>query len=300
MTLELLRNHLNAIHIGAPKAIDQLLACLVAQGHCLVQGLPGLGKTRLLRELAKSLDLNFKRIQGTPDLMPSDITGCEVYHQKKESFEFEHGPIFSDICLFDELNRATPRTQSALLQAMEERQVSVGKKEHSLSKYFFLIATQNPIETEGTFRLPEAQLDRFLIRIDLKMPETDALIKILSIVQQESKHLISPENLTQLKEKHSTIAIANDLVRQTAEWVSSTHKVEAIKAGASPRAAQAIISFAKGLALIEGQSHVSPDNLNEAIIPCLRHRLTLKHHFLAKQNNSDELLESMLNEKRIK
>jgi len=299
MTLELLRNHLNATHIGAPKAINQLLACLVAQGHCLVQGTPGLGKTRLLRELAKSLNLNFKRIQGTPDLMPSDITGCEIYHQKKQAFVFEHGPLFSDICLFDELNRATPRTQSALLQAMEEQQVSVGKQEHNLPEHFFLIATQNPLETEGTFRLPEAQLDRFLIRIDLKMPDTDTLIKILNIKKQDVECLISPEDLRELKKEHANIVIADDLIRQTAEWVSSTHRVSDIKAGASPRAAQAVIRFAKGLALIEGQKHVSPKNLNDALLPCLRHRITLKHHLVTKQN-SDQLLTSMIEERQIK
>ncbi|MFT7517062.1 MAG: MoxR-like ATPase [Myxococcota bacterium] len=293
-----LRTHLSQVHLGADIALEQLLACVIAGGHCLIQGAPGLGKTRLLRELAQCLDLDFKRIQGTPDLMPSDITGSEIFNQQQSRFEFEAGPIFAQLCMFDELNRATPRTQSALLQAMAEGNVSAANTTHQLPQPFFVVATQNPIEIEGTFPLPEAQLDRFLVRIDFSQPSAECLTQILQLSVKPSASSSRPQicdtQVLEFQQQVAEIAVADDLYKQVADIITATHQHDDIQLGASPRGGQAIIKLAQAFAVLRERQHVAPQDLNDAIVPCLRHRIMVAYQAQAQQITSDGILEGIL------
>ncbi|MBC8370254.1 MAG: AAA family ATPase [Planctomycetes bacterium] len=291
-----LESHLLQVHLGDNDAIEQILGSIIAGGHCLIQGAPGLGKTRLLRELARCLSLDFQRIQGTPDLMPSDITGSEIFNQQSSTFEFEPGPIFAQLCMFDELNRATPRSQAALLQALEESTVSAGRITHHLPQPFFVAATQNPIEIEGTFPLPEAQLDRFMVRIDFKQPSTECLSKILQLDSKpvDDAPLLTAAQLIDAQQQVVAVAVADDLFLQTAKLISNTHQHDDVQLGASPRGGQAIIRFAKALAYLRKRQHVAPQDLNDAVIPCLRHRLILGYQANAQQLTSDDILRDIL------
>ena len=297
--LSTLQAHLCQVHLGDDVAVEQLLASLIAGGHCVIQGAPGLGKTRLLRELSACLNLDFQRIQGTPDLMPSDITGSEIFNQADATFEFEPGPIFAQLCMFDELNRATPRTQAALLQAMEEGQVSAARTTHELPKPFFVAATQNPIEIEGTFPLPAAQLDRFMVRIDLQQPSTDCLTKILQLADAQVGPQLNADLLLDIQQQVLNVAIADDLVSQAAQLVSATHDHEDVQSGASPRGGQAMIKMAKGLAYLRAQQHVTPLDLRDAAAPVLRHRLSVAFHAMGQQIDSDGILEDIISRNPI-
>jgi MoxR-like ATPase len=226
--------------------------------------------------------------------MPSDITGSEIYNQSQGNFEFEPGPIFSQLCMFDELNRATPRTQSALLQAMEESQVSAARTTHQLPSPFIVVSTQNPIELEGTFPLPEAQLDRFLTRIDLRQPSTESLVKILRLGPNNDTPNLAASSLLDIQAAVHDIAIADDLVRQVAELTTATHSNDNIQFGVSPRGALSIISLAKGFAFLRDQQHVQPLDIQNAVLPCLRHRITLAYHAAGHESCSDDILIEIL------
>lgn len=289
--LATLHNHLRQVHLGDDKSIELLLASIFSGGHCLIQGAPGLGKTRLLSELAKCLRLDFQRIQGTPDLMPSDITGSEIFNQQTSKFEFEAGPIFAQLCMFDELNRATPRSQAALLQALEEGEISAARTTHKLPQPFFVVATQNPIEIEGTFPLPEAQLDRFIMRIDFQQPSTECLSQILRLGNvDEDRPQLDAAQVIGFQQSVDDIAVAEDLYTQTAALINSTHAHEDVQLGASPRGGQAIIKIAKALAFLGQRVQVTPQDISAAVVPCLRHRIVLGYHAHAQQITSDDIL----------
>ncbi len=293
--LTALHNHLCKTHLGADPSVELLLASIISGGHCLIQGAPGLGKTRLLRELAQCLHLDFQRIQGTPDLMPSDITGSEIFNQQTSKFEFEPGPIFSQLCMFDELNRATPRSQAALLQALEEGEVSAARTTYKLPQPFFVVATQNPIEIEGTFPLPEAQLDRFLMRIDFEQPSAEYLADILRLENSDpSAPNLAAAQVVELQQMADAVVIADDLYTQIAKLISSTHAHDDVQLGASPRGGQAIIRAAKALAVLRQRQHVTPQDIRDAVLPCLRHRIMLGYHAHAQQITSDDILMGIL------
>ena len=293
--LTALHNHLCKTHLGADPSVELLLASIISGGHCLIQGAPGLGKTRLLRELAQCLHLDFQRIQGTPDLMPSDITGSEIFNQQTSKFEFEPGPIFAQLCMFDELNRATPRSQAALLQALEEGEVSAARTTHKLPQPFFVVATQNPIEIEGTFPLPEAQLDRFLMRIDFKQPSAECLTDILRLENNDSDSPnLGATQVVELQQMADAVVVADDLYVQIAKLISSTYAHDDVQLGASPRGGQAIIRAAKALAVLRQRQHVTPQDIRDAVLPCLRHRIMLGYHAHAQQITSDDILMGIL------
>ncbi len=266
--------------VGKNDAIEQALAAFIAEGHILVEDVPGVGKTMLARALAVSIGGSFSRIQFTPDMLPSDVTGVSVYNQADGEFSFRSGPIFAQLVLADEINRATPKTQSALLEAMEERQVTVDGESHLLTPPFLVIATQNSIEYEGTFPLPEAQLDRFLMRVNIGYPQFDEEMTI--IAQQEHSHPIhdlqpiaSQDDVLQLQEEARSVYV-DDLVREylvTLAEATRSHPDAAL--GASPRASLGLFRTGRALALIRGRDYVLPDDIKELAVGVLSHRIVL-------------------------
>ena len=271
-------DNIKTVIIGKDDAVELAVVTLICQGHMLVEDVPGVGKTMLARSLARSTGCMFRRIQFTPDLLPSDITGVSIYNQKTQDFEFKGGPIISQLVLADEINRATPKTQSALLEAMEERQVTVEGVTHQLPRPFTVMATQNPIEYEGTFPLPEAQLDRFLLMIHLGYPSNEEELAIVD--SQAMSHPIdkldavsTPEEVVQLQESVKTVYV-DELIKQYIIAISdATRKHEDISLGASPRGSLALFRGAQARALIRGRDYVLPDDIKPLAVPMLSHRI---------------------------
>jgi MoxR-like ATPase len=267
--------------LGKREPIENVVAALLARGHVLIEDVPGVGKTVLARALARSIQGEFRRIQCTPDLLPSDVTGVALYNPKQLAFEFRRGPVFAHVVLADEINRATPRTQSALLEAMEERQVSLDGTSHALPEPFFLIATQNPVELMGTFPLPEAQLDRFLVRVALGYPEDAVEIRMM-LAQKETHPLTALQPVTDtasLREAQQAVtrvhvqdAIASYIQKLCAETRKHPHAAY----GASPRGALSLMRAAQALAAIQGQAFVSPDHVKRLALAVLAHRIIVK------------------------
>ncbi len=286
-----LRGALAARIQGQDEAIELLALALLADGHVLIEGAPGLGKTTLVKALAGALELSFQRIQFTPDLMPADILGTRILEEDehgRRSFRFQRGPVFAQVLLADELNRATPRTQSALLEAMAERQVTVFGETLALEEPFFVAATQNPIEMEGTYPLPEAQLDRFLLEIVMRMPAEAELGAILARTTAVETRAAGPvwkrERLLALRKLVREVPVSEMLVARVARTVLCTHPSDAraserirrcVAHGASPRGGQALLLAAKARALVRGRAHVSQEDLEALLVPALRHRLIL-------------------------
>ena len=295
-------DNVSRVIIGKNPVIEQALAALIAQGHLLVEDVPGVGKTMLARSLAASLGCTFKRIQFTPDLLPSDVSGISVYDQRTGDFNFRPGPIMSQVVLADEINRATPKTQSALLEAMEELQVTVDGITHPLEHPFIVIATQNPIEYEGTFPLPEAQLDRFLMRISLGYPQFSEEMSIIE--QQEQEHPIglleavaTPEEVVKLQTAAKSVYV-DRLVRQyIVTLVEATRQHQDIALGASPRASLGLFKAARGLALVQDRDFVLPDDIKDLAVPVMAHRIILsssaRMRGVAQRDVISELLESV-------
>ena len=264
--------------VGKDRAIELGLIALICQGHVLIEDVPGVGKTMLARSLARSSGSSFRRIQFTPDLLPSDVTGVSIFNQKTSEFEFKPGPIISQIVLADEINRATPKTQSALLEAMEEKQVTVEGTTHILPRPFTVMATQNPIEYEGTFPLPEAQLDRFLLMITLGYPTTEEELEIVS--NQQAAHPIdslgavaSPDEIVLMQDAAREVFV-DDLVRQyIVSVVESTRGDADVSLGCSPRGSISLFRAGQALALIRGRDFVLPDDVKELTVPVLSHRM---------------------------
>ena len=274
-------DQVGTVVVGKAQATEHLLAALLVDGHVLLDDVPGVGKTTLARAVARSLDLTFRRIQCTPDLVPSDITGVSIYDQRAEAFVYRPGPLAANVVLVDEINRATPRAQSALLEAMQERQVTVDETTHSLPDPFLVIATQNPVELEGTFPLPEAQLDRFLFLLNLGYPDADDEDTILRIhgpanVRADSlEPILSPADIAKLRGEVRAVRVGDAVRRYAVEIVRGTRRIDGVDLGASPRAALALYRAAQAHAAIRGRAYVLPDDVKAQAVAVLRHRLFL-------------------------
>jgi MoxR-like ATPase len=287
-----LRDAIETRFVDQREATDDLLHGLLAGGHVLLEGAPGLGKTTLVRTVASCLGLNFRRLQCTPDLMPADVLGMRILEEKPgggHRFHFERGPVFTQVLLTDEINRATPRTQSALLEAMQERQVTVFGETLPLDRPFFVAATQNPIEMEGTYPLPEAQLDRFLLRVDVSSPSAEGIVRILETdhsAMSEIDPVLSGDEVLELQAVTASIPASSDILSLAARTVVATHPGDSsapdlvrrhVRYGASPRGAQAMLGAARARALMAGRLHVTEGDLEAVVQPCLRHRLVLTY-----------------------
>jgi len=295
--------------IGQKEIVDQLLMAVIAGGNVLLEGVPGLGKTRLVRTLGHVLDLPFSRIQFTPDLMPADVTGTNIIVQKngQSAFEFQPGPIFASIVLADEINRATPKTQSALLEAMQEHTVTVGGVTRPLPSPYFVLATQNPIEQEGTYPLPEAQLDRFLLKMIVGFPSLEELHAIVDLTvtraEETARAVASGEDVLTMRQIARQVPVARAVQDYALRLVLATHPElpdapavtkENARFGASPRAAQALISVSRVRALMDGRYNVSFDDIRAVALPVLRHRIALSFEGMAGGMTNDRLVLEML------
>ena len=300
---------LNDQIIGQEHLIERLLIALLADGHLLVEGAPGLAKTKAIKTLAQAIEGDFHRIQFTPDLLPADVTGTDIYRPQQGTFEFQAGPIFHNLVLADEINRAPAKVQSALLEAMAERQVSVGSKTYPLPKLFMVMATQNPIEQEGTYPLPEAQLDRFLIHVKVDYPEVDAERRILQLVRNEAAAIASaaPVTLSQTtlfaaRQEILGLHMADSVEEYIVQLINASRRpaqysqdlVQLLEYGASPRGTIAIDRCARAHAWLNGKDFVSPDDVQAVIHDCLRHRLILSFEAEANGINSDQVIDKLL------
>ncbi len=276
-----IRQEIATVIVGQNKMIDQLLVAILSNGHVLLEGVPGVAKTITAKLLAKTLSIDFNRIQFTPDLMPSDILGTSVYDLKSSEFEFRKGPVFSNLILIDEINRAPAKTQAALFEVMEERQITMDGTRYQMDAPFLVIATQNPIEQEGTYRLPEAQLDRFLFKINVDYPKLAEEILILQKEHQLENHgkleniqaILSGEAIKNYQDLVKKIVVEPNLMEYIAKLVINTRENAFLYLGASPRASIAILNAAKGFAAINGRDFVTPEDIKEAAIPVLQHRV---------------------------
>lgn len=302
--------------VGQNEVVEGTIIAMVAGGNVLLEGVPGVGKTRLVRTLGRVFGMPFSRIQFTPDLMPTDVTGTNMVvkdENGKNTFEFKEGPIFSNIILADEINRATPKTQSALLEAMQEHKVTVMGVTRPLNEPFFVLATQNPIEQDGTYPLPEAQMDRFMFKILVPNPGLEDLMKIVQLTQitmaEQSKTVCSSEELLQMRETANSIPVADDVLVYAMTIVAATHTSgeyasetakKYLRLGASPRAGQAFISAAKVKALIKGRYNVAYEDIDELACLILRHRIKLNFEAIAERISPDEIVNSIVQEVRKK
>ncbi len=288
--------------VGQQEMITQILSAILADGNALLEGYPGLAKTLAVRTIAKIMDLRFSRIQNTPDLMPSDITGTYVLEESdgKREFKFHPGPVFANIVLADEINRATPKTQSALLEAMQEKQVTVGNTTYKLDLPFFVLATQNPIEQEGTYPLPEAQSDRFLLKIKVTYPSVDEEMEIVNRYTSEDRErklrvVISKEQLLDLQALTRQVPVSSDLKQFVVSLISETRNMkDIIEYGASPRASTGLVLASKARALISGRNHVSIEDLKAMAYPVLRHRIILNFEAERKGLTPDGAIKMLL------
>jgi len=279
--IERLRANITAVYMGNTAAVDRVICCLLARGHVLIEDVPGVGKTVLAHSLAKSLDCKFSRIQCTPDLLPSDITGVTIFNREGHAFEFKKGPIFANVVIADEINRTTPRTQSALLEAMSETTVTAEGETHHLPEPFMVLATQNPYEFEGTYFLPENQLDRFLMRISLGYPAPDDEARIL--IQQparttlaELKPVTQGEDVIALQNQVDKIRIDQSLLEYIIALASATRQNEDLQVGISPRGALALTQAARATALMSGRDYCIPEDIIANVIPVCAHRVISK------------------------
>jgi MoxR-like ATPase len=306
-----MRAELGKVIVGQEAVIEELLIALFCKGHALLVGVPGLAKTLLISTLAKTLGLSFSRIQFTPDLMPSDITGTEVIEEDKttggRAMRFVRGPVFANIILADEINRTPPKTQAALLEAMQEHQVTAGGKQHRLPQPFFVLATQNPIEQEGTYPLPEAQLDRFMFNINVGYPSEEEEFQIVRLTTMgrdvQLSHVLSGEEVIRLQEVVRKVPVADHVIRYALQFSRLTRKTEGnvpdfvseyVAWGAGPRASQYLILAGKARALLKGRYHVSTDDIRQVALPVLRHRIVTNFTAEAEGIKSDTIVKRLI------
>ncbi len=309
-TARRIEEEIGKVIVGQRETVRSILIGVVAAGHVLLEGVPGLGKTMLIRTLGDVLDLNFSRIQFTPDLMPADITGTNIILEDQsgnKSFQFQSGPIFANLILADEINRATPKTQSALLEAMQEQTVTIAKLRHTLARPFFVMATQNPIEMEGTYPLPEAQLDRFLFKLSITYPSATDLVQILDRTTTRATPIVEKvadaDTVLRMVDLARDVPIARPVLDYAVQLTLATHPDQPgapastrsyVRYGSSPRGAQAIVLAAKIQALLEGRFNVAFDDVRAVALPALRHRVLLNFEAEAEGVNSDTVVEGIL------
>ena len=297
-----IRNEIKKIIVGQDEMVKLIIAALLADGHVLIEGVPGVAKTLTAKLVAKSVQAGFSRIQFTPDLMPSDVLGTPVFNPREASFEFKKGPIFSNIVLVDEINRAPAKTQSALLEIMEERQATVDGKTYPMAQPFMVLATQNPVEQEGTYRLPEAQLDRFMFKILVPYPTEQEELAILTqfnlMGNTRALDLITPaldaQQITTLKQQIKTQVIEEKLLQFIAKLIQHTRNHKSIYLGASPRASLAIMNASKAIAAMQGRDFVTPEDILTIVPPVLRHRIILSPDKEMEGITEDEVIRQII------
>ena len=281
--IEKLRHEIAQVIVGQEQAVDLVLTCILANGHVLIEGVPGVAKTLLARLIARLVDARFSRVQFTPDLMPSDVLGTNIFNVKTQEFEFHQGPVFSDIVLVDEINRAPAKTQAALFEVMEERQVSMDGATYPMGELYTILATQNPVEQEGTYRLPEAQLDRFLMKVTMGYPSADDELEILKRHEQRTdliklsdvNPVLAKEEVLQLRSYMNDVVIDESLLRYITQIVQQTRSSRVVYLGASPRASVAMLQASKAYALLQGRDFVTPEDIKSVTPSILQHRLVL-------------------------
>ncbi len=312
--IETLKTELKKDIVGMSDVVEDVIIAIIAGGNVLLEGVPGVGKTRLVRSLGCAMHLPFSRIQFTPDLMPSDVTGTNVIEKTEEGkmeTSFRKGPIFANLVLADEINRATPKTQSAMLEVMQEHKVTVANTIYRIDEPFFVLATQNPVEQDGTYPLPEAQMDRFIFKLLVKFPSKSELAEIVTLTQQTMEEtataVLSGEEILEMRELAKTVPVIDEVLSYAVELVTNTHAelpgapdttVKYIKYGASPRAAQALITCAKVRALIGGNYNVSFDDISALAYPVLRHRIKINYAALSDGLTVDDVIEKLVAETR--
>lgn len=292
-----LKENIGQVIIGKQQQIELILTAMLAGGHVLLEDVPGTGKTTLAKSLARSLNCGFSRIQFTPDLLPSDITGTRIYEKQTNTFTFIKGPAFTNVLLADEINRATPRTQSALLECMEEKQITEGGVTYSIEKPFLVIATQNPVETQGTFKLPEAQLDRFLIQISMGYPDQEEALALMQrfIRSQPLEELAPVAEAAELAEAAQLIAqcsVSEDVMTYMAQICQAARDPQKVRLGPSPRALLALMRCCQALAAIRGRDYVIPDDVKELAVPVLAHRIVLRG--IGSQTSAESVVQGAL------
>ncbi|MCF6312022.1 MAG: MoxR family ATPase [Verrucomicrobiales bacterium] len=308
-TFAKIRNEIAKFIVGQDEIIDDVLIAIICGGHVLLEGVPGLGKTALVTTIAKTLHLNFRRVQFTPDLLPADISGSQIMVERegKKVFEFQQGPIFTNILLADEINRATPKTQSAMLETMQEKSVTVAGKTYPLDSPFFVLATQNPIEQDGTYPLPEAQLDRFFFKLYVEVPSHDEFSEILNrtggLKTPEINAVASADDLKKMADLYKEVPIDDDVQSHLVKVVLATHPEDQhapevvkkyVRHGSSPRGAQSILAASRVRSLLEGRYHVSKDDVDRMVVPALRHRIILSFEGEAEGMKPDEVLQKVI------
>ena len=292
-SIDRLRDNIRTVFLGHPRAIDLLLVGLIARGHVLIEDVPGVGKTVLARSLAKSIECRFSRIQLTPDLLPADVLGVSVFDSKKSEFEFKPGPVFANIILADEINRTTPRTQSALLEAMSEEQVSIENQTYPLQRPFMVVATQNPFEFEGTYHLPENQLDRFLLRIAVGYPERASEHRILTTqpgrnALEKLEPVMHATDVIELQDRSPLTKLDPAIVDYILDLVEATRESDELHLGVSPRGALALTQASQASALLNGRDYVTPDDVKSLFLPVCAHRVISKTYLHNGDSNATE------------
>ena len=299
-----IRQQIAQAFVGQTEVLDQLLIALLAGGHVLLEGVPGLGKTLLVRSLATALECSFARVQFTPDLMPSDVSGHAFYDPKTESFKIRRGPVFTNLLLADEINRAPAKTQAALLEVMQEQQVTIESRSFALTPPFLTVATQNPIEQEGTYPLPEAQLDRFLVKILMNYPELGDEVRMVTAVSHgrsasdfdlsRVRAVATPEDIVAMQQGTALVAIDPVVLDYAVRITRATREWPGLSMGAGPRGSLAIVRAARAQAVLEGRDFVTPDDVRGVARPCLRHRVGLAPEMQIEGRRIDDVLEALL------
>lgn len=300
--VENIRSEVGKTIIGQQEMVEQIILALLSDGHILIEGVPGIAKTLTAKLISSTISADFSRIQFTPDLMPADVIGSSIFNVQKQEFEFKKGPIFSNLVLCDEINRAPAKTQAALFESMQEKQITVDGKTYLLEEPFMVLATQNPIEQEGTYRLPEAQLDRFLFKIHVDYPSLEEEIQLLKLSQQsenpiqnqKAEIILSKEKLIQFRKEVRSVNVEPHLLEYMAKIVGKTRNNASMYLGASPRASLAILDTAKAKAAISGRSFVIPEDIQYVAVPVLRHRIQLSPEKEMEGMSTDKIISDMI------